>query len=70
MEYKTYRFPSDDVKRNINLALSDAQGRGWPLPEKIIVNPKHAAAAPQAETCGGCLSTEVWLCLPQTATAA
>jgi hypothetical protein len=62
--YMTYRFSSDDVKRNINAALKDAQGRGFPAPEKIIVNPKHATAAPNIETCGGCLTCEVWICLP------
>lgn len=70
--YMTYRFYNDDVKSNIKNALSDAKLRGWPAPEKIIVNPKHAQVAPEAETCGGCLINEVWICLPtvKTATAA
>lgn len=68
--YMTYRFPDADVKRNINYALRDAQGRGWPTPEKIIVNPRHAELAPNVETCGGCLINEVWICLPQKAQTA
>jgi len=70
--YMTYRFPDADVKRNINAALRDAENRRWPTPEKIIVNPKHAAAVHNhnVETCGGCLINEVWICLPQKAQTA
>lgn len=68
---RSYFFGNSDLGRNLPFALQDAAARHWPTPTKIVVNSKLVAAAQQItpikiEGSGGCLTSEVWLCLTAT----
>lgn len=65
--YRTYRFPDNQIDRNLPAALADWQNaRQQPLPRRIAVNPIHVGAVQnltglEVTANGGCLANEVWL---------